>query len=122
MRRNQLDTLGFAVHNEQKTAASLKEGGHTERVQKLLDEMHSEFGRRRKIQILGLPPDFAEKVVNAGSSCYNSSVVFISIEVETNANIIEQDYAVTLSISNLRPSLLIIKLCSVHNKGLQKLV
>ena len=68
MRRNQLVTQAFAVHKEQSTTAPPKGEDHTERVQKLLDEMHSEFGRRRKILISGLPPDFTEEVGNAISS------------------------------------------------------
>ena len=82
MRRNQLVTQAFAVLNELDKAAPLNGDGQSERLQTLLDEMHSEFGRRRKIQISGLPPDFTEKVMNAESSRFNSSLVHVGSKLE----------------------------------------
>lgn len=65
MRRNEPGGQDFTIPHKQDSAASLKENSNIESVQKLLEEMHSEFGRRKKIQISGLPPDFTEEVVNA---------------------------------------------------------
>ena len=83
MRRNQLVTQAFAVHNELDKVAPLNGDGHSERLQTLLDEMHSEFGRRRKIQISGLPPDFTEKVMNAETiATFNCSLVHVGRKLE----------------------------------------